>query len=101
MHALRRIPKSLYIMTGCLVALGYFMYHSEHGNYGFRAAEQINDRLAALEAEYATLEERRDHLETLVNLLRPESLDPDMLDERIRANLSFAHPRELVILHSN
>ena len=37
----------------------------------------------------ATLEQR-------VSLLRAESLDPDMLDERARFQLEFAHPRDLV-----
>ena len=39
---------------------------------------------------------RRD-LERDVALLRPESLDPDLLDERARAALGFAHPDELTI----
>ena len=37
-------------------------------------------------------------LERDVALLRPESLDPDMLDERARASLNLAHPDDLVML---
>ena len=33
-----------------------------------------------------------------VALLRPESLDPDMLDERARAILNLAHQDDLIML---
>jgi hypothetical protein len=33
-----------------------------------------------------------------VVLLRSESVDPDMLDERARAMLDYVHPRDLVLL---
>jgi cell division protein FtsB len=100
MFLLQRIPTSLYITCASLVALGYFVYHSENGKYGFRASVTINEQVASLEAELDDLQERRESLEHQVELMRPESLDPDMLDERARANLNYAHPLELVILHS-
>ncbi len=37
-------------------------------------------------------------LERDVALLRPESLDPDMLDERARAILNLAHQDDLIML---
>ena len=42
--------------------------------------------------------EVRGRLERDVALLRPESLDPDMLDERARAILNLAHPDDLVMM---
>jgi cell division protein FtsB len=42
---------------------------------------------------------RIDSLELAVSLLRVESLDPDMLDERARHILGLAHPDEFIILH--
>jgi hypothetical protein len=33
-----------------------------------------------------------------VALLRPESLDPDMLDERARAILNLAHQDDLIMM---
>jgi hypothetical protein len=42
-------------------------------------------------AERATLERR-------VNLLYPESLDPDMLDESARSLLNYGLPGEVVVL---
>jgi cell division protein FtsB len=40
----------------------------------------------------------KDRLERDVALLRPESLDPDMLDERARAILNLAHSNDLIML---
>ncbi len=44
------------------------------------------------------LKEVRERLERDVSLLRPESLDPDMLDERARAILNLANKDDLVML---
>jgi cell division protein FtsB len=51
-----------------------------------------------LAGELAGLKEVKDRLERDVVLLRPESLDPDMLDERARAILNLAHPDDLVMM---
>ena len=37
-------------------------------------------------------------IERDVALLEPDSLDPDMLDERARAILNLAHPGDLVMM---
>ena len=55
-----------------------------------------NQEMAALTDELARLKQERATLEQRVSLLRAESLDPDMLDERARFQLEFAHPRDLV-----
>ena len=33
-----------------------------------------------------------------VSLLRSNTLDPDMLDERARVKLNYVHPRDLVLI---
>jgi cell division protein FtsB len=40
----------------------------------------------------------RVELERKVSLLRPDNLDPDMLDERARAMLNYLHPRDLTLM---
>jgi len=48
-----------------------------------------------LKAEHASWERR-------VALLRSDRIDPDMLEERARALLGFADPRDLILLlHPN
>jgi cell division protein FtsB len=31
--------------------------------------------------------------------MRPDHVDPDLLDEEVRKNLEMAHPNEIVIIH--
>jgi cell division protein FtsB len=40
----------------------------------------------------------RKQWEHRVSLLRADKLDPDLLDERARAMLNYAHPRDLTLM---
>lgn len=80
----------------CLIS--YFGYHAVHGDHGLLALRDLNARAQAMEHQAAALADRRRQLETKVALLRPDNLDPDMLDERARRTLGFVHPDEIVIL---
>ncbi|NBN62102.1 septum formation initiator family protein [Microvirga tunisiensis] len=82
-----------------MAVLGYFGFHSVSGEFGIAGRERIEREVAALEAQLAELRYEREHLATRVSLLRPESLDPDMIDERARINLNVVHVNELAILH--
>ncbi|HEY4775757.1 MAG TPA: septum formation initiator family protein, partial [Xanthobacteraceae bacterium] len=44
------------------------------------------------------LKQERAEWQHRVNLLKSESIDPDMLDERARALLNYVDPRDVVIL---
>jgi cell division protein FtsB len=100
MSILRELRKrarqiTLPVLGACVA--GYFVYHGVQGDRGIIAwlvlNQQIRDANAAqdeLAAERATLERR-------VALLKPDSLDPDLLEERARVMLNLAHADELVI----
>ena len=77
---------------------GYFIYHLEIGDHGLKARANLEQRKEALKGELAGLKEVRDRLERDVSLMRPESLDPDMLDERARAILNLARRDDIVML---
>jgi cell division protein FtsB len=81
-----------------LGAAGYFGYHLQIGDHGLKARADLEGRKQVLEGELAGLKEVRQRLERDVSLLRPESLDPDMLDERARAILNLAHSDDLIML---
>ena len=89
--------KPLLAPAGSLLLLAYFAYHAVEGEYGLTALDRLQDRQAQLSAELAELKDDRAALEARVDLMRPESLDPDMIDERARQALSLAHPRDIVI----
>jgi cell division protein FtsB len=85
---------ALYMIAAGLI--GYFGVNAYTGKYGLHAQAALDQEMIALTAELARLKQERQALEQRVSLLRAESLDPDMLDERARFQLEFAHPRDLV-----
>ena len=56
-------------------------------------------RLASMQGELKHLKAERALWERRVALLRSDRIDPDMLDERARALLGLADPRDLTLLH--
>jgi cell division protein FtsB len=92
-----RFRSLLFPLCACALG-GYFYYSLQTGDHGLEARDSLEKRRAVLEGELAGLKEVRMRLERDVSLLRPESIDPDMLDERARAILNLAHPNDLIIL---
>ena len=76
----------------------YFAYHLVHGDRGYFALKGLEKKLATAEAKYDESVAERQALENRVKLLRPGSLDLDMLDERARVVLGFAKSDERVII---
>jgi cell division protein FtsB len=77
--------------------MGYFAYHAVEGDYGLFALGKLQDRVASLEADLARAKAERQRLERHVALMRPESLDRDMIDERAREALNMANAKDIVI----
>ena len=93
----RRLPGiSAQLVFACLTA--YFAYHAVEGDRGLNAWWALKQKIALSDAALATLHGQRAELEERVAHLRPDSLDPDMLEERARVLLNFGRPDEIVIL---
>ena len=86
----------LYAMAGLLI--GYFGINAFTGNRGLRARQDIDRQIAELNAEIARTRAEREVWDRRVSLLRSDRIDPDLLDERARAVLNYAHPHEAVML---
>jgi cell division protein FtsB len=83
------------VLGFCVV--GYFAYHSVEGDRGLVAYLRLNEQITLAKAQLAEVAAERKALEQRVSLLRPNRLDPDMLDERARLLLNLARPDEIVI----
>jgi cell division protein FtsB len=95
---LRRRSRALIGPVLGIALTGYFAHHLVGGDRGLlawlRLTREIraeNDKLESLRAEHAALDLK-------VKNLTPNHLDPDLLDERVRATLSLAAPNEIVII---
>lgn len=84
----------------CLALLGYYAWHASRGPRGYSFRDGLSAEASALKIEHAEIESRRQNLEYRVSLLRPESIDPDMLDELARSQLEMAGPSDLVVLQA-
>jgi cell division protein FtsB len=85
------------VSLGCLALLGYFAWHALHGPRGFEHLEALNLKADKLSAELKTAQAEKTALELRVVLMRPESVDPDMLEELARDQLELARPNELIV----
>lgn len=82
---------------GALV-VAYFAYHTVQGDRGIIALTQLQAEVEEAQRVLDQVRGERVELERRTTLLRPDSLDPDMLEERARIQLNHSHPDDLVIL---
>jgi cell division protein FtsB len=87
------------IAPACGIALaGYFGYNLVIGDRGLLAWRRLTVQLQTEDARRAALQAQRKSLARKVSDLSPDHLDPDLLDERVRATLNLVAPNELVIM---
>jgi cell division protein FtsB len=86
----------LYVMAALLI--GYFGVNAFSGNHGLKAKQDIDEQIASLSTDLSRLQVERHVWERRIALLRSGKLDPDMLDERTRGLLDYAHPNDLVLM---
>ena len=97
------IQRSLVQVIGPLVGaflVAYFGYYALHGDRGLIALAQLQTQIEQSSATLERLKAERVALERRVKGLRPDSLDLDILEERTRALLNYAHPDDLIILNT-
>lgn len=92
----RRARQFVEPLIGALI-IAYMAYHAVQGDRGLMAWWSLRYEIekTALEREQVSAEKRA--LEQRVSLLRPESLDRDMLEERARLMLGAIAPDELIV----
>jgi cell division protein FtsB len=61
---------------------------------------RLQQQVDAAQGSLSQLQQERHELEHRVQLMRPDSLDPDLLDEKSRELLNYSKPGEIVILTS-
>jgi cell division protein FtsB len=87
------------VITGVSAALlGYFAWHGFEGPRGFPYRDRLTAEASRLSDELTAIRAQRETLELRVSHLRPQSIDPDLLDEMARAMLGMTRPGELVVL---
>ena len=76
--------------------LVYFLFHSIYGARGIIEYFKLQSDLARSHIKLETLRSERLEIENRAKLLRPGSIDKDMLDEKARNVLGLSNPKEKV-----
>lgn len=76
----------------------YFVYHAIHGQRSLMRLSSLDSQIETMSQKHDTLKTKRIALEKKVKMLRPGSLDLDLLEEKVRLTLGYKHPDEHVIL---
>ena len=82
-------------MLGLLIV--YFGVQGLIGERGLLASKARAETLAERRLELTRLEAQRNDLRARVRLLRTDNLSADLLEERARALLGFADPRDVIV----
>ena len=86
-----------------LIGIGLFVYFSYHLILGERSLIRymtLEKSTAELEQESFKLTHDHEQLEKKVSMLRPGSINKDLLEERARIVLGFRRPGEVDVLSS-
>lgn len=97
---LQEIAQRLRHVIGPLIGVGavaYFAYHTVEGDRGVLAWIRMKNEILEAEMQLARVSTDRQALEHRVLLLRPDHLDPDMLEERARIMLNMGREDEVVV----
>jgi cell division protein FtsB len=98
----RRRFRNTLIALACYGAAGgvvsYFWWHAHNGERGLQAKAGIKVRIAELNLEIDQTKRERAEWERRVALLRADSLDRDILEERARVLLNGAHKNDVIVV---
>ena len=90
------VPLALYLAAAA--ATGFFCYSAYHGSRGIVAKREYKLKIAQLGQDLAALQIERTDWERRIGLMRQESLDLDILEERSRTILNGAHKNDVILL---
>jgi cell division protein FtsB len=76
---------------------GYFGYHLVNGDRGLLAMVHLQREVMIADQNLVEAQTTQKIWERRVSLLRNQSLDPDMLDERARALLNYARKDDIIV----
>jgi cell division protein FtsB len=85
------------VLFSLIALLAYFCWHIYVSPSGNKELVDLNDKLTKLHEDFAHWQDKRTRFEGQVALLRPESLDPELLDEMARRHLGLVGKTDIVV----
>lgn len=91
--------RNMFVVIGLCLSV-YFCYHLIAGQRGYFRLVSLSSQVASVSADYDVLRAERESLEKRVVMMRPGSIDRDLLEERARHILGYRHKDELILLQN-
>ncbi len=85
------------VCLASLALIGSFAWYAYKGPRGFAYRVALDNEIAELQAENASLLAEKVAIERQVRLMRPEHVDPDMLEELARTQLKLLQPNTVIV----
>ncbi len=76
----------------------YFCYHTMLGQRSVIRLMALEKKVTAVSEQQDSLEQQRTALEKKVMMMRPGSIDRDLLEERVRSVLGYSYSDEKILL---
>lgn len=91
------IRENLISLIGMCLVL-YFTYHAIYGSRSLMQMMSLKSQIETMSLERDKLASERTALEQRVSMMRPGSLDRDLLEERARVVLGYKNENDMIIL---
>ena len=89
--------QNLIVVIGVCLSF-YFCYHLIAGERSYLRLISLNHQISTTEKQFDTASAERTALEHKVVMMRPGSVNRDLLEEQARSVLGFHYPDEKVII---
>ena len=98
LHEIKKRIRPILASALAFAVVGYFLYHVAQGDRGLFAMLKLLRRLDVAQETLADLEKERSVWTNRIQLIKPKTLNKDMLDEQARSQLGLAESDEVVIM---
>lgn len=97
----RKRGRQIVVPIFAAVISGYFAFHAVLGDRGIFAYADLSEEVREAQLKLAEVQGRREALQSDVRRLQRESLDLNLLEERVRAVLNYVDDDDLLIQEEN
>jgi cell division protein FtsB len=95
---IRAFFRQLALFIGAGAAITYFGFHAFSGDHGIMAQRHYDEQKDQLSSELDQLQRDRRGLERRIALLKSDSIDPDILEEKSREMLGLTSTNDVIVL---
>lgn len=95
---LRRRAKRYTVQSIILCLVLYFLYHLIQGGRGVMTLRALEGSFEKANSQLSDIKGKHDKLAHRVDLMKPGSICPDLLEEQAKNVLGYAHHNEKIVL---